>query len=137
MSTIGTSTRRAPYMYPEERPQARVVAARASRNTCNTRMMEDGERNTPHPSHRSTEYLGQSSPSLFSPSLSPSRRTVPHSCERISSSSFRPQRRSHQMHPLFYIGATTMMGIALWMLTTTGAAWWATHITDPSTYGPA
>jgi hypothetical protein len=43
-------------------------------------------------------------------------------------------------HPLFYIGATALVIVALLSLLsfvgTAGASWYVTHISDPSSYGP-
>ena len=48
-----------------------------------------------------------------------------------------PARAKHQgKHPLVWVGLTTLTILLGWILSTGGASWWATHVTDPGTYGP-
>ncbi len=37
---------------------------------------------------------------------------------------------------VFWISLTLVVVIGFWLVGTTGAAWWALHITDPESYGP-
>ena len=47
-----------------------------------------------------------------------------------------PARAKHQgKHPLVWVGLTTLTILLGWILSTGGASWWATHVTDPGTYG--
>jgi len=48
-----------------------------------------------------------------------------------------PARAKHQgKHPLVWVGLTALTILLGWILSTGGASWWATHVTDPGTYGP-
>ena len=48
-----------------------------------------------------------------------------------------PQARGKQgKHPTVWIGLTAITILLGWILSTGGASWWVTHVTDPGTYGP-
>lgn len=47
----------------------------------------------------------------------------------------RPRSRV-RLHPLLWLGVGMLLVLGFWQLTTSGAAWWSTHVTDPGQYGP-
>jgi hypothetical protein len=47
-----------------------------------------------------------------------------------------PKRQKQPKPPIVYVGATAAALVGFLILSTSGASWWATHVSDPGTYGP-
>lgn len=140
-----TTTRRAPYSYEDDERPARPVpvASRASapldrpssapgrrqRTTENGADLSQALRS--RQSRRSTQTVTYDDDELEQPSRS-TRTTTRH---KLTVAEPKPQRGQVRIHSLAWVGVTMFVLVLSWIATTSGCAWWATHMSDPAQYG--
>ncbi len=143
--------RRAPYYYPDDvrpQPAGPPVAERASR-FAGQRQVQTRQYQSPPRADR--QRITEDDEALLV-EMAPSRRQQPVYDDDdgydppqrtwttrpggVSITPYAPQRR-RGVSPLIWVGVTFLCMMIAWFLTTSGLAWWSTHVTDPGQYAGA